>query len=109
MKSLVESVRNVPIVRSVIQEFNIKGKLIVPIGESAITLVGQSLGLDLVSNHPQTKENQYKFLYNKKLNILSLPYSQSLLESDPQQLGKLYDGIGSAVVSIKYRVLGKTK
>ena len=92
----VEEVHNVPAVRSVIQEFNIKGKIIMPVGQSAIKLVARSLD----APHVIATSDKPKLMYNRKLNLLSLSYKQ-----DPFDLGVFDDTLRSAVVSLKYRVL----
>jgi hypothetical protein len=43
-KRLVEAVYNVPEIRDVIKEFNLKKKFLMPIGPSAINLVAKSIG-----------------------------------------------------------------
>ena len=100
LQSSVDEVHNVPAIRSAIQEFNIKRKIIMPLGESAIRLVGKSLGVEVLSSSDYPKS-----MYNKKLNILSLSYKQD--ESMDTQLGRFDDALRSAVVSLKYRVLTK--
>ena len=56
-KRFVEEVYNLAVIRSIIKEFNIQKKIIVPIGPSAINLVGKSLGLQLrTSPLPNQKE-----------------------------------------------------
>ena len=42
-KDLVKDVQNVPEIRSVIKEFNIRGKYIFAVGPTAINLVGRVL------------------------------------------------------------------
>jgi enhancing lycopene biosynthesis protein 2 len=42
-KSLVEDLHNIAVVRSIIKEFHLRKKYIVPIGPTAINLVGKSL------------------------------------------------------------------
>jgi hypothetical protein len=44
-KALVQDVQNVPEIRSVIKDFNIRGKYIFAVGPSAINLVGRVLDL----------------------------------------------------------------
>jgi len=49
IQSAVDDVHSVPAIRSAIQEFHIKRKILMPLGESAIRLVGKSLGITVLS------------------------------------------------------------
>ncbi len=72
----LKDVHNIAAVRSAISEFNIKKKLLVPIGPSAINLVGKSLGVNLRSNPSNpNKLESYQMQYMDTHKILSLPYN----------------------------------
>lgn len=82
-EELVEAVANVPEIRDCIKECNVKKKIILPIGSSAISLVGKSLTLPLNPfKDPKVKEN-FKFFYQHENRILGLPYDPILFEESP--------------------------
>jgi hypothetical protein len=44
-RNIVEDLYNYPLLRSLIKEFNLNKKFLVPVGTSAINLTGKCLGL----------------------------------------------------------------
>ena len=65
-----------------------KKKFILPIGASAISLVGKSLNLTL--NHDPQGKDPLKYFYRSDSMILGLPYDPNFLDEAPENLSKLH-------------------
>ncbi|TNV87215.1 hypothetical protein FGO68_gene13435 [Halteria grandinella] len=104
-KHVVADLYNIPLLRSLIKEFNLTSRYLVPVGASAINLVGKCLELQLRTSHPPHSTYKFKQQFNDERKILSLPYDSKLLNTNHQALGQLNDSIDNLVVSLKSRVL----
>ena len=87
-EQLVKAIANVPEIRDCIKECNMKKKFIMPIGASAISLVGKSLNLTL--NHDPQGKDPLKYFYRSDNMILGLPYDPNFLDEAPENLSKLH-------------------
>jgi hypothetical protein len=65
---------NIPEIRDCIKECNIKQKFLLPVGASAISLVGKSLNLPLNPFKDPKSKDHFKHFYLNESRILGLPY-----------------------------------
>ena len=79
-ESLIDAMANVPEIRDAIKECNMKKKFLMPIGPSAISLVGKSLSLKL-QPFKESKDAFKHFYMNENL-ILGLQYNPQSLFDD---------------------------
>ena len=71
-----------PEVRSVIKEFNIRGKYIFAVGPSAINLVGRVLDLKSLRPLPFIdQKDPFKFFVDEETKIITLPYDPKTLNT----------------------------